>query len=217
MADLGSLLGSMIATGMGGRRSDMGRRSTPRASSGYTAGQAATIAGLGYLAWQAFQQFQKSAGTSSTSGTSSPTETGTSSGGSLGDSITKILRAPTAPTPPPAPLPDAKALLLIRAMVAAANADGEISTDERQRITSTLTSAGAGQEERATLERELQQPLSIDQIVKAIPDEETRDQVYMASYVAVDPSRRAERAYLDFLASRLRIEPDRMQALETSV
>ena len=49
-------------------------------------------------------------------------------------------------------------MLLIRAMIAAANADGEITPDERQMITGKLDQAGAGPDERAVLERELAEP-----------------------------------------------------------
>ncbi|SNB62408.1 Uncharacterized membrane protein YebE, DUF533 family [Arboricoccus pini] len=221
MADLGGLLGSMIATQMGGRGNTRSSRSAS-SQSGYSAGQAATIAGLGYLAWKAFQQWQQSgpAGSPQPGGTNpapAPASSGGGFGGALGDSIGKILRAPSPPPPPVEPMQDAKALLLIRAMVAAANADGQISDDERQRISSALSQAGAGDEERAILEREMSQPLSIDQLLKDVTDQTSREQVYLASFVAVDATKRPERAYLDYLASRLGLDAEQTKALEGSL
>jgi uncharacterized membrane protein YebE (DUF533 family) len=118
--------------------------------------------------------------------------------------------------PEPAELDDAHAMLLIRAMIAAANADGQITPDERQRITGKLDQAGAGAEERAVLERELQNPYSADQIIREVQDQETAEQVYLASRIAMNPDTPAENAYLDFLAARLQIPPERLSALNAA-
>ncbi len=101
-------------------------------------------------------------------------------------------------------------------MIAAANADGEITPDERRRITGKLDQAGAGAEERAVLERELQEPRSVDQIVREVQDQETAEEVYVASRVAMSADTPAEKAYLDFLAARLKIAPDRLSALNAA-
>ncbi|HEX2478771.1 MAG TPA: DUF533 domain-containing protein, partial [Geminicoccaceae bacterium] len=146
-----------------------------------------------------------------------PAGAGTASraGGSLGDRIGDILgkAGEPAPAPEPAALDDAHAMLLIRAMIAAANADGQITPDERQRIASKLEQAGAGPEERAVLARELDNPRSADQIVREVKDQETALQVYLASRIAMNPDTAAERAYLDFLAARLEIPADRLKQL----
>jgi uncharacterized membrane protein YebE (DUF533 family) len=120
------------------------------------------------------------------------------------------------PEPEPATLDDAHEMLLIRAMIAAANADGEITPDERQRITSKLDQAGAGADERAVLERELQNPRSVDQILRDVHDQETAEQVYLASRIAMEPDTAAEKAYLEFLASRLEIPADRLTELNAA-
>ena len=107
-------------------------------------------------------------------------------------------------------------MLLIRAMIAAANADGEITPDERQQITGKLDQAGAGPEERAVLERELQNPRSADQIVGEVQGQETAEQVYLASRLAMNPDTPAEKAYLDFLAARLQLPADRRTQLDAA-
>ena len=121
-----------------------------------------------------------------------------------------------APEPEPAEIDDAHAMLLIRAMIAAANADGEITLDERQRITTKLDQAGAGADERAVLERELQNPRSVDQIIREVRDPDTAEQVYLISRLAMNPDTPAEKAYLEFLAARLAIPADRLNELNTA-
>jgi uncharacterized membrane protein YebE (DUF533 family) len=236
MADLQRLLGGMLASGMGGRS----RRGPAFAASPFLGSRSSgmgafrNMAGLGalaYLAYKAYQEYQRNnpgaaggrtAGTgcagAGTTGTAragagtAPREGGPSLGERLGDLLGT--GSEPAPQPEPATLDDAHAMLLIRAMIAAANADGEITPDERQRITSKLDQAGAGADERAVLERELQNPRSVDQIVREVRDQETAEQVYVASRLAMNPDTAAEQAYLDFLAARLPIPADRLNELK---
>jgi len=189
----------------------------------------AGIGALAYLAYKAYQEYQKnnpssagaktgSTGTgATTSSTGATTTTARDSGPSLGERLGSLLGMGSEPEPEPEPaaLDDAHAMLLIRAMIAAANADGEIAPDERRRIESKLDQAGAGADERAVLERELQNPLSVDQIVRQVHDQETAEQVYLASRIAMNPDTAAEKAYLDFLASRLNIPRERLHALNS--
>lgn len=149
---------------------------------------------------------------------------GASGGGSLGDRLSQVFQQRTAPPPDAAPssgegafpdlaMEDQHALLLIRAMIAAANADGEISAAERQRVLSALDEAGGGPEERQIVERELAQPQSLDALVRSVTDPDMAEQVYLASLMAVDREHEAERAYLSYLATRLKITPQRAEQL----
>ena len=229
MADLQRLLGGMLASGMGGRS----RRGPAFAASPFLGSRSSglggfrNVAGLGalaYLGYKAYQEYQKNnpgAAGARTAGTAGAGTTGTAardSGPSLGERLGSLLGTggEREPEPEPATLDDAHAILLIRAMIAAANADGEITPDERQRITSKLDQAGAGPDERAVLERELQSPRSVDQIVREGHDQETAEQVYLASRIAMEPDTAAEKAYLDFLASRLEIPADRRNELNAA-
>ena len=224
MADLQRLLGGMLASGMGGRS----RRGPAFANSSFSGsrsglssfGQTAGLASLGYLAYKAYQEYQKNNPPSGTRAGTTPPRSGTApardtGGPSLGERLGDLFGTsdpePTAPAA--ATLEDQKALLLIRAMIAAANADGEISPDERQRIASKLDQAGAGAEERAVLEQELANPRSVDQIVREVRDQETAEQVYLASRIAMEPDTPAEHAYLDYLVARLNLPKERTDQL----
>jgi uncharacterized membrane protein YebE (DUF533 family) len=243
MADLQRLVGGMLASGMGGRSrrgpafasspfpgarpSGMAGRPSSMAAAPSGMGGLGNMAGLGalaYLAYKAYQEYQKTSPSPAGAGParagttgSAPAGAGTAArqGGSLGDRISDILdkAGGQAPEPEPGALDDARAMLLIRAMIAAANADGQITPDERQRITSKLEQAGAGAEERAVLARELESPRSVDQIVREVKDQDTAMQVYLASRIAMNPDTAAERAYLEFLAARLNIPADRLSQL----
>ena len=144
--------------------------------------------------------------------------------GSLGDRLSQMFQQRTAPPPDAAPssgegafpdlaMEDQHALLLIRAMIAAANADGDISAAERQRVLSALDEAGGGPEERRIVEQELAQPQSLDALVRSVTDPDMAEQVYLASLMAVDRDHEAERAYLSYLATRLKIDPQRAEQL----
>jgi uncharacterized membrane protein YebE (DUF533 family) len=228
MADVQRLLGGMVASGMGGRS----RRGPAFAASPFVGSRSSgmggfrNMAGLGalaYLGYKAYQEYKKNnpdaagaeaRGTPSTGPGAASGDRGPSLGERLGDLLGT--GGEPEPEPEPAALDDAHAMLLIRAMIAAANADGEITPDERQRITSKLDQAGAGPEERAVLERELENPRSVDQIVREARDQETAEQVYLASRLAMSPDTAAEQAYLDFLAARLQIPADRLNELNAA-
>jgi uncharacterized membrane protein YebE (DUF533 family) len=96
-----------------------------------------------------------------------------------------------------------KALLLVRAMVTAANADGSISTEERARIMSQADEAGAEAEDRRALERELADPRPLDELLAQVRDKETAEEFYLASTMAIDGTTDKNRAYLVRLRERL--------------
>ncbi len=200
MANLTGILGTMLATGMAGR-SRRGPSFAAKAGGG-SFKQTAGLAALGYLAYKAYTDHQRR-GAGEAAG-------GGGGGKSLFGRLTEALQSePQAEGQ--AEMGDQKALLLIRAMVAAAAADGEIGADERQRILSRLDEAGASDEDNRVLEAELAAPQPIDSLLKNVGDEETAEQVYVASQMAIEPDSTAERSYLQYLAARLNLDPARMQ------
>jgi hypothetical protein len=114
---------------------------------------------------------------------------------------------PPPPPPPPAgtsELPDAR--LLIRAMIAAANADGEIDAEERAAIQNQLAETGLSAQETAFVQSELASPPSVDEIAAEVSDGKTALQVYAVSLMAIDVDTDAEQRYLEALRSRLGID-----------
>lgn len=111
------------------------------------------------------------------------------------------------PVAPPAPPPSAEeAVLLIRAMIAAAKADGVIDAEERQRILAKLDAVQLSPEERSFMEAELARPHSAEAIAAAVQGPEQARQVYLVSLLAVEVDTPEERNYLETLAGLLGLD-----------
>jgi uncharacterized membrane protein YebE (DUF533 family) len=109
------------------------------------------------------------------------------------------------------------ALMLVRAMIAAAKADGHIDEDERRKIGDKLSLSGMGAEASEFLRRELEAPLDLDAIVASAKTEAQKAELYTASRLAIDPDTRAERGYLDLLAGRLGLPDGLVDHIEATV
>jgi len=105
------------------------------------------------------------------------------------------------------------ALALVRAMIAAAHADGHIDAGERQRIFERVDALPLSGEDKAMLFDELRNPLDLDALVRLVPDGETAVEVYASSLLAVDASQRQAAWYLAELARRLAIPQQLVDAV----
>lgn len=101
-----------------------------------------------------------------------------------------------------------EALLMIRAMITAAYADGSLSQDERGRIVQAIGDADATPDERATMEREIANPKPLDELLKQVDDEETAEEFYLASRAAIEGTSDADRRYLLDLRDKLRLSSE---------
>jgi uncharacterized membrane protein YebE (DUF533 family) len=106
----------------------------------------------------------------------------------------------------PQALTNQSATTYIRAMIAAANADGRIDEGEKQRIFGALKQGGLEAEAEAFLEQELRQPASIDELAASVGSPEEAAQVYTAARIAIEPDTAGENAFLSALANRLGID-----------
>jgi len=112
---------------------------------------------------------------------------------------------------------DQFALTLVRAMIAAARADGHIDETERRKIAERLHSSGIDQEVESFLMEELERPVDVDALIAAVRTEEQRVELYTASRLAIEPKTRAERGYLDMLAGRLNLPDALIDHIEATV
>ncbi len=99
------------------------------------------------------------------------------------------------------------AVLYIRAMIAAAAADGRIDATERQKIMGGLQQAGLDAEAQQFLEGEINKPATIEELAEAVSSELDAVQVYTAARIAIDVDTGAEHAFLAQLAEALEIDP----------
>ncbi|CAM5465327.1 hypothetical protein ATER59S_03057 [Aquamicrobium terrae] len=109
------------------------------------------------------------------------------------------------------------ALMLVRAMIAAARADGRIDDEERRKIGERLAASGMNSEAEEFLKAELAAPLDLDALVASARTEAQKVELYTASRLAIEPDTRAERGYLDLLAGRLGLPDELVDHIEATV
>jgi uncharacterized membrane protein YebE (DUF533 family) len=101
-----------------------------------------------------------------------------------------------------------RARLVLRAMISAAKADGQIDGGEVQRIVGKLEEDGAGDEARGFVLDELRRPQDLDTLLREVDSKETAVEIYGASLLAIEVDTPAERDYLRHLAERLSLDGD---------
>lgn len=122
---------------------------------------------------------------------------------------------PVTPPPPPGSTEDRdEALLLVHAMIAAANADHRVDDEERRRILDAIDEAGAGTDEREFLLAELENPMDLATLASHATSPDLARRVYLASLMAIDVDTPAEANYLARLAQRLGLDQEQVQELE---
>jgi uncharacterized membrane protein YebE (DUF533 family) len=107
------------------------------------------------------------------------------------------------------------ALLIIRAMIASASADGVVDNAERRHIVGGLEKAGLDVNAAKFLDQEFAHPASVDDLVAATSTPETAAQVYTAARLAADPDQPAEQQFLTRLAAGLNLAPELVNNIET--
>lgn len=257
MANLGRMLGMLLATRMAGRGRYGSALGTTALLGGGRMGRMAGLAGLGYMAYRAFQNSRASppenqrtaaAGSGQPDGGSSRAQQGGIMGavGSLLDSLTGgqmdsrrdkpgmgdavgsyhdpasaapdgAMGGDAAPPTEADQIDDDRALLLIRAMIAAANADGVISADERQRIIAQVDAAGGDADDHRIIEQELANPKPLDTLLAEVDDHDTAQQFYAASRAAMDGQTATQTSYLDYLRNRLGLPDDEAAEIDQAM
>jgi uncharacterized membrane protein YebE (DUF533 family) len=125
------------------------------------------------------------------------------------------VRAPTGPAEEREL--DARALLIVKSMINAAKADGQVDPQERQRILGRMQADGTDAEERQFVEAELAKPADLDAIVREATTPEVAIQVYAASLLAIEVDTPAEQRYLSTLAGRLGLPREAIQRVHQSM
>jgi uncharacterized membrane protein YebE (DUF533 family) len=112
--------------------------------------------------------------------------------------------------PPALPAPaneQGHATRLVRAMIAAASADGIIDDTERAAITGNLKAAGLDAKAASFLDNEFANPADLATLAEGVTTPEKSAQVYAAARLAIDPDTQEEKAFLAALAETLNLEP----------
>jgi uncharacterized membrane protein YebE (DUF533 family) len=165
------------------------------------------LALLGSLAWQALQKANEQKAGQAAPAAAAPTP--------AAPEIPLGLRPPE--TPEEESLLDRHATLLLRAMINAAKADGQIDGSEMQKIIGRIEEAGADSEARDFVWQELKKPLDLEGMVQGVSDQALAAEVYAASLIAIEVDTSAERDYLQRLAAALRLDRGVVQQLHQAL
>ena len=108
----------------------------------------------------------------------------------------------------------AEALLMLRAMIAAAKADGAIDAEERSRIAAQLDDAGLSPAARDMVLADFDKPLTPAALAKLASDPMLAAQLYAAAVVGAGEIAATERAWLDEFAKALKLDRAAAAAIE---
>lgn len=154
------------------------------------------VAALGALAYKMYQEHQAQQGRPATAAPGTP----------------------GAPAPTfealPAPQQEQHSRAMLKAMIAAAKADGHMDERERGLVQGELTRLQADGETRRWVEAELARPIDPAEVASAAQGPEMAAEMYLASLLVVDDRSTMERAYLDALARELRLDEGLKAQLE---
>jgi uncharacterized membrane protein YebE (DUF533 family) len=160
-------------------------------------------AGAGALAYQAYKNWQQGVAVSAAP---APTQ----------DDIAHIDKDFL---PENAPAADGQPfeLVMVKAMIGAAKADGHIDATEQQKIFDHVEKLGMDAETKAFVFDALSQPADIAAIAAGARNAAQASEIYLVSRLAIDPDHAAERAWLQALAHKLKLPSELIAHLDHQV
>ncbi len=182
---LALLLGSKRGRGLGGSALKYG-----------------SAAALGALAWNVYREWQAKQAPAAASQAMAPA------------APVRPAAAPASFAQLPAPALEDHSWAMLRAMIAAAKADGHMDERERGLVEAELHRLEADPALRARVDAELRRPVEPAEVAAGVESPEKAAEVYLASVIVCDATSTMERAYLDALAGALRLPPDLKAELE---
>ena len=96
--------------------------------------------------------------------------------------------------------------LIVRAMLNAAKADGQVDREEIRKIVGKASEDGLSQQEQDFIRAEIGKPMETESLVRAASNPQLAAQVYTASLLAIEVDTDAERRYLTGLAADLGLD-----------
>lgn len=105
-------------------------------------------------------------------------------------------------------------LQLIKAMIAAAQADGHIDATEQQRIFTAVEEMDVSTEVKGVIFDLLQQQITVEELAVDAETIEQRSELYLASCLVIDPDHPSEQAHLEQLAAVLELPEGLAQQLQ---
>ncbi|MCE0915637.1 tellurite resistance TerB family protein [Pseudomonas sp. NMI760_13] len=182
----GGGLGGLLGGILGGGGGNAGASAQGRSAGGVNY---AALASLGMMAFQAYQSWQRSQAAAPQQAVRTVDQ----------------LSGPEA---------EDHSHAILRALIAAAKADGRIDPQEEQLIYAEIKRHTSDPQLQQWLDEEVSKPLDAAEVAQSAQDPGMAAEMYLASVMLVDDQQDAERAYLDELASALGIDPTLQVHLE---
>jgi len=213
----GLLTGGVATSLLGG-----GKIMNGVADTAETVAKVGGLALLGTLAYKAFGNYQQQKAAGGNASVVDAVKTSAIGMATQANSLISGLlasnQAPVASLPSPtAPVNSELPLAIIRAMIAAAKADGHMDSAETQKIMGQLESAGVGSHEKALLMQEMANTQDISTIAAAAKTPEESAQIYLAALLVCDSQCVREQEYLASLAQTLKLEPAFTESLQNEL
>ncbi|QFS86180.1 MULTISPECIES: tellurite resistance TerB family protein [Marinobacter] len=154
------------------------------------------LAGAGVLAWKAYQNYQ---GKAQTPEPSEPAQ--------QGRPLEQLQGADQ----------ERRGLEILQAMIMAARADGHIDANERNLLTQEIEKLNPDDELHQWIQQQFDAPLDAGILARNADSPQAAREMYIVSVLMIDDQNPMERAWLDQLASALRLEAGLARELEQQV
>ena len=101
--------------------------------------------------------------------------------------------------------------ILLKAMIAAAKADGHVNSKEVTAIEEQITKLGLGDDTAALIQDEIAKPLDVKEVAALANDQAMAAEIYLVSAVIINRENSMEREYIENLAEEMGL-PDALVA-----
>jgi len=106
-------------------------------------------------------------------------------------------------------------LYLVKAMIAAAKADGHIDAEEQQRIFKAVDQMELASDVKGVLFDLLSKEIPVEEIISGANGLEQKTELYLASCLTINPDHPSEKIYLEKLALALELPPGLAEHLQS--
>ena len=163
---------------------------------GGTALKYGALAGVGVLAWKAYQNYQ-----------SGPAKSNPPIDAQQGQPLEELSGEAQ----------EQRGLEILQAMILAARADGHIDADERAALTREIEKLGPDDELNAWIQNQFDAPLDASALARQADSPQAAREMYLVSAVIIDEQNPMERAWLEQLATALKLPNAMARELDRQV
>jgi len=157
------------------------------------------LAGAGFLAWKAYQNYQSNNGGAATQ---SPEQLR-----QQGQPLEQLHGQQQ----------EQRGLEILQAMIMAARADGHVDANERALLTQEIEKLGPDDELNNWIQQQFDAPLDAEALARSADSPQASREIYIVSAVMIDDQNPMERAWLEQLASALKLEPGLTRELQQQI